>query len=437
MRLKLQNIGIIEEADINVDGITLIAGQNDSGKSTVGKVLYALIRGVNIDEERFNSSRNEFVRNRIRDIRNLLIRAKSTIPEDKEIRKKFISSFLETDESVFDSFAFEIDTENPKEIEGLRFELEKIMNLYKSFSNEALQYQLELIINDIIKRISINVNSNEVLHYELESFFKNEFGNQIVNEFKKSSSFIETHEIEERKITFNHHSLAFKGFDSTSIYNYEDVYFIESPIGINDRNIVRFNNGVLRNRNEYLNHKIFQPKREQDIFSDTSETLLRFKKIITDVIKGEFIINSRGVLVFKKNKIEFNLDNVATGIKTFGIIQMLLENDSLNSNSLLIVDEPEVHLHPTWQVKYAEILVRLSKEFAIPVVLTSHSPYFIEALDAYTKKYKYESSTNFYFAEKNEDGLSSKIIDVTEDIMPILNSISEAFYTIQDLNDED
>lgn len=436
MRLKLQNIGIIEEADINVDGITLIAGQNDSGKSTVGKVLYALIRGVNIDEERFNSSRNEFVRNRIRDIRNLLIRAKSTIPEDKEIRKKFISSFLETDESLFDSFAFEIDTENLKEIEGLRFELVKIMNLYKSFSNEALQYQLELIINDIIKRISINVNSNEVLHYELESFFKNEFGNQIVNEFKKSSSFIETHEIEERKITFNHRSLAFKGFDSTSIYNYEDVYFIESPIGINDRNIVRFNNGVLRNRNEYLNHKIFQPKREQDIFSDTSETLLRFKIIITDVIKGEFIINSRGVLVFKKNKVEFNLDNVATGIKTFGIIQMLLENDSLNSNSLLIVDEPEVHLHPTWQVKYAEILVRLSKEFAIPVVLTSHSPYFIEALEAYTKKYKYESSTNFYFAEKNEDGLSSKIIDVTKNISPILSSISEAFYTIQDLNDE-
>jgi predicted ATPase len=437
MRLKLQNIGIIEEADINVDGITLIAGQNDSGKSTIGKVLYALIRGVNIDEERFNSSRNEFVRNRIRDIRNLLIRAKSTIPEDKEIRKKFISSFLETDESIFDSFAFEIDTENPKEIEGLRFELEKIISLYKSFSNEALQYQLELIINDIIKRISINVNSNEVLHYELESFFKNEFGNQIVNEFKKSSSFIETHEIEERKITFNHHSLAFKGFDSTSIYNYEDVYFIESPIGINDRNIFRFNNGVLRNRNEYLNHKIFQPKREQDIFSDTSETLLRFKKIITDVIKGEFIINPRGVLVFKKNKVEFNLDNVATGIKTFGIIQMLLENDSLNSNSLLIVDEPEVHLHPTWQVKYAEILVRLSKEFAIPIVLTSHSPYFIEALEAYTKKYKYEDSTNFYFAEKNEDGLSSKIIDVTKNISPILSSISEAFYEIQDINDED
>ncbi len=44
MRLKLENIGIIEEADIRLDGLTVIAGENDSGKSTVGKVLYSLIK---------------------------------------------------------------------------------------------------------------------------------------------------------------------------------------------------------------------------------------------------------------------------------------------------------------------------------------------------------------------------------------------------------
>lgn len=74
-------------------------GQNDSGKSTVGKVLYALIRGVNIDENRFNSSKNEFIRNRIRDIRNLLLRTKTSDIKDEEIQK-FISTYLENDESV-------------------------------------------------------------------------------------------------------------------------------------------------------------------------------------------------------------------------------------------------------------------------------------------------------------------------------------------------
>ncbi len=110
---------------------------------------------------------------------------------------------------------------------------------------------------------------------------------------------------------------------------------------------------------------------------------------------------------------------------------MLLQKGILNSNSLLIIDEPEVHLHPTWQVKYAEILVRLSKEFAIPIVLTSHSPYFIEAIEAYSKKHKYEDSTNFYFAKKNEDGLSSKIIDVNNSLNKIYSSISEASYKLK------
>jgi hypothetical protein len=77
-------------ADINIDGI-IYYRTNDL--LTVGKVLYVLIRGVNIDEERFNLVKEiHFVRNRIRDIRKtLLIRSKSTTP-DKEILK-IISSF--------------------------------------------------------------------------------------------------------------------------------------------------------------------------------------------------------------------------------------------------------------------------------------------------------------------------------------------------------
>jgi predicted ATP-dependent endonuclease of OLD family len=73
------------------------------------------------------------------------------------------------------------------------------------------------------------------------------------------------------------------------------------------------------------------------------------------------------------------------GIKGFGLIQLLLKNNQLNSRTLLIIDEPEIHLHPNWQVLYAEILVLLSKKLEIPILLTSHSPYFIEALKLFRK----------------------------------------------------
>ncbi|ELY2010322.1 AAA family ATPase [Flavobacterium psychrophilum] len=429
MILKLQNIGIIEEADINIDGITLIAGQNDSGKSTVGKVLYALIRGVNIDENRFNSSKNEFIINRIRDIRNLLLRTKSSNIDDEKIQGKFILTYLENDDSLFGKYRFRINFEDSESTNILLSELNEINNLYYDYSNVSIKTQLGTFINDIINRISISIDSNEVLHYELESFFENEFGNQIKNKFKKGNSYINIEGIKEKKITFEE-PIHFEGFDSMSNFYYDEVFFIESPIKLEDRNFLRFNN-ILRDKNQYLNSKIFEPNKEQDIFSDRSNDTEKLNLIISDVIKGAFEFNSKNQLIFKKNEIEFDLNNVATGIKSFGILQLLLQKGKLNSNTLLIIDEPEVHLHPTWQVKYAEILVRLSKEFAIPILLTSHSPYFIEALEGFSKKHDYEKLTNFYFAEKNKDGLSSKIVDVNDNLSEIYSSISEASYQLR------
>lgn len=42
MKLKLKNIGKIENADIELQGITVIAGENNTGKSTIGKMLFCI-----------------------------------------------------------------------------------------------------------------------------------------------------------------------------------------------------------------------------------------------------------------------------------------------------------------------------------------------------------------------------------------------------------
>ena len=44
MELQLKNIGMIKEATVKIDGLTVIAGENDTGKSTVGKMFFALIK---------------------------------------------------------------------------------------------------------------------------------------------------------------------------------------------------------------------------------------------------------------------------------------------------------------------------------------------------------------------------------------------------------
>lgn len=41
MRLKIRNFAKIKNAEIIIDGITVIAGENNTGKSTVGKIIFS------------------------------------------------------------------------------------------------------------------------------------------------------------------------------------------------------------------------------------------------------------------------------------------------------------------------------------------------------------------------------------------------------------
>ena len=45
MILSLKNIGKVESAKVELNGITVIAGENDTGKSTIGKALYSIFNG--------------------------------------------------------------------------------------------------------------------------------------------------------------------------------------------------------------------------------------------------------------------------------------------------------------------------------------------------------------------------------------------------------
>ena len=93
----------------------------------------------------------------------------------------------------------------------------------------------------------------------------------------------------------------------------------------------------------------------------------------------------------------------SAGIKEIGIIQILLQNNKLKENSFLIIDEPEANLHPSWQIKYAEILVLLAKDLNIHIYLNSHSPMFIEAISLYAQYYDLLDETNFYLTQEIDD----------------------------------
>ena len=405
MKISVQNFGIISDASIEINGISLIAGPNDSGKSTIGKIFYSLVRGLNPDEDIFITEKNDTIRKFYQNILRILRDDKNidiSIYQTNRINDEWISSI----ETLAENFV------GTQKNQLLRF-------------CKIIKYQNE-----------IEFNSIENKNIEISNYFLTEFNDEIqpvFNDEKITSIFIDDLE-----------GTATLQYDFNPQLNkninifFNNSFFIESPSLIDNslQDSILYEKRFSREKKSHLK---FALANESNLILDDDFQITeidRIISIISKIINGKLVVDDFQGVVYEKEGHEINIDNVALGIKGFGLIQLLLKNHQLNSRTLLIIDEPEIHLHPNWQVLYAEILVLLSKKLEIPILLTSHSPYFIEALKAFSEKYEFKEKTNFYFSQKSKDNLSAKIIDVSNDISPILMSISEAYFKISDIENE-
>ena len=114
---------------------------------------------------------------------------------------------------------------------------------------------------------------------------------------------------------------------------------------------------------------------------------------------------------------ELDVASLSTGLKSFVIIKQLLLNGALNEKDVIVLDEPEIHLHPEWQLIYAELIVLLQKKFDFHIIVTTHSSHFMEALELFAKRYGLFNRCNYYLADVKEHGAYFE--NVTDDLSRI------------------
>ena len=128
------------------------------------------------------------------------------------------------------------------------------------------------------------------------------------------------------------------------------------------------------------------------------------------------------------------MHNLSTGMKSFIILKMLLEKGCLKNKDVVVLDEPEIHLHPQWQIAYAELIVLLQKQFDLSVVVTTHSPYFVDAINLFSCKYETDSKVNFYLSILEEE--AAVMENVTDNIDLIYKKMASPIQMLDTLRYE-
>jgi len=207
---------------------------------------------------------------------------------------------------------------------------------------------------------------------------------------------------------------------SNPIRTQKGVYFVESPRLFDEigrggfmadpraelkRLMVPNSFGSSIFLNSYTrNGVVYIPIKLNDLYME--EPLSEEAKVIIDMLveemngQAEYYVKEGIKFKEKDISIPFYSQNVSTGLKALAFLEYAIRVGAIQKNDILVLDEPEINLHPKWQVIYARALVLLQKEYNLTILITSHSPYFIRAIECFSDIYNIMEKLNVYLIEK-------------------------------------
>lgn len=378
IKVVTENFRAIGHAAIQINGITVVAGENSSGKSTISKLLYELFNTVSNYEILVKEKLMEEMRDLFQFFRVLSADLKGF--EYFKIRR-LNNEFVYSDLSL-------------REIEQ-----HLITFLNKIYQNDVQKsYRYDTMIETILGERIIDHSNDQTL---LESFVKNK-----INEAEEA--------IKDRSITLFKHELS-KVFRSNVLPKVFEVYEENEPIVALNKDSLSI--PFLIKKAIYIDTPMSlsvggynEYWQELDKLLKKIETETQYSKkmssLISNNIRGEAKNNNdlldNDFSFYREDGAIFDLAEVATGIKAFSIIQLLLKNGHIDNRTLLIIDEPESHLHPQWIVEYARMIVLLHKHIGVKFFLASHNPDMVSAIRYIAEKEGVLDNVNYYLAEKTE-----------------------------------
>lgn len=164
------------------------------------------------------------------------------------------------------------------------------------------------------------------------------------------------------------------------------------------------NTKIFENLNDDLNKRIKLDKIENTYLEDA---INKFYEISGYRVKLDFINNylpfsNASFTISQDNNMQIGLSDLGSGYEMmFSLIYSYYLSKQNGKSLIILIDEPELHLHPMLQEKFVNFLLEISKNSQI--IITTHSPLLIKQF-SYNEKVKniilYKDRTVKNFAER-------------------------------------
>lgn len=437
----LRNYHAIGHADIAIDGITVLSGENGCGKSTLSRWLYYTINGA-ADFEKFLYQ--EYVGN----LRNFASRWEFVSRDMQRSRmlgldKQELQGYKKITTDQFEQL---LQLENFGAEDIVRAE-DVFMQTLDTFAEQLYNY---------IREETREARKNRVLTYldiklgdcTTEKEAVDEFVRRCKRWVDKKTKELSV-QVHERGISVLKRMVHYK-FDETddfpaelqltedgldlidngslaTIYNLQKAVYVDTPMAITSG----------ENENPFWNElqEMMLSAPPKALPMNAKLLVKRIKqliggeaKLVDDEVFGEY---PELRFVSEYDGLDIELSKVATGIKTFVYLQRMLQNGYLDDSTLLLIDEPEAHLHPQWIVEYARLLVLINKHLGTKIMIASHNPDMVAAIRSIAEKEEILDTTHFYLADKTNDTHKYVYQDLGHEIGEIFRSFNIALERIK------
>ena len=425
MKFVVENIAKVKFADIALNGITVVAGENDTGKSTIGKALYCIFNSFYQLKDQIQETRTRMISNAIQ----------KDLDGEYGLSVEVLKILSRIDESP------ELYLEG-RSYTGLRALLDEYVHLINRYDEEEetnwSEDQVQRVAQDIgrIRGISNAEIYRRILQQRLNREFDNEV-NYLPNLKMEAGRLTLTIQKDEIEIDIREQQV--KEISKLVPLQTQAIY-IDSPFVIDALSYSYVYRRFTRRytHKEHLEQCLRTNKARTDVEQAIEEIIVdrRMNRILSEISKacdgalelsGLFRESFRYV---EKTGVEINVSNISAGMKTFIILKRLLQNGYLEEKGTLILDEPEIHLHPEWQILFAEIIVLLQKEYNMHILLTTHSPYFLRAIEVYSANYNIADKCKYYLSANNEEGRAI-VQDVTTRTNLVYDKLLRPFEQLQ------